>query len=82
MARKKLTVNVCLSYLYDKKLKNSIYTLSTENLSELFDNLMYDAQRLADNLQGKIYFHRDAKSLYISYLDVPCTDKIDVIYSL
>ena len=75
-------VNVCISYLCDGKLKNSNYTLSTDNLNDFFDNLEYSAQHLADVLKGSIKFIRDKKSLYISYLDVPDTDKIDAFYSI
>jgi hypothetical protein len=78
---KTIKVKTCLTYLdHTGKLKNLSFELSTKNVKTLFNNLVYDAMILSNNLKGEIKIQQTAKSLYISYLDVPGTNKIDQYY--
>jgi len=71
-------IDVLKCYHVDGKIKNSNFVVTTRSVEELFDNAVSDAEFLASKAGGKVYIERTEKTLYISYLDVPDCNLIDV----
>ena len=71
-------IDVLKCYLVDGKRRSSNFIVTTSSVEELFNNAVSDAEFLASKAGGKVYIERTEKTLYISYLDVPDCNLIDV----
>ena len=75
-----MKVEVLKSYVVNDKIENSHYFASVKNVNDYFNKLIDSAELLAKTLNGSIHIDRHEKSLYISYLDILNTSKIDSQY--
>ena len=78
MKTKVNTVVTLKAFYVGGKIKNSKYTSTIKDVEKLFDNAVSDAKLLAKNAKGSVSIQRTKTTLYISYLDVPKSELVDI----
>jgi len=74
-----MKVSVRKSWMTTQGIKSSEFTLDVKDIQNLFYNVVFDAQYMADTAGGSIKIERTKTSLYISY-DIPGQNIIDIQY--
>ena len=77
---KNTEINVRKTFLVNGKRSFHEFTTKTNNVNKFFMERLEDVKVFADSLNGKITAELSADYLYISYLDIPNIDLIDVMY--
>jgi len=78
-----MKVEVLKTYMVGSEIKNSHFWMPlTTSFEQFKNNIKKSALLLADINGGKASFQERDKKLYVSYLDIPHTNKVDTLYVL